>query len=96
MLIPPDKIQKDTLDNILEEFINREGTDYGEQELSLADKVAALRPKILKGDFLIVFDEKLESITLMTPTQYRAVEQDYNKAQNPEAYEQDTYEQEPL
>ncbi len=71
MIIPAEKIQADTLNNILEEFINREGTDYGEIEYNLAAKVEKLRPQVLNGDILIVFDDQLQSITLMTPRQYQ-------------------------
>lgn len=71
MIIPADQIQTDTLNNILEEFINREGTDYGDVEYDLTSKVNQLRPKVLRGDILIVFDEKLESVTLMTKQQYK-------------------------
>ncbi|WP_053979786.1 YheU family protein [Marinagarivorans algicola] len=71
MIIPPEKIQADTLNNILEEFINREGTDYGEIEYNLAAKVEKLKPQVLNGDILIVFDDQLQSITLMTKRQYK-------------------------
>ena len=71
MIIPADQIQKDTLNNILEEFINREGTDYGDIEIDLVSKLNRLRPKVLSGDILIIFDEKLESITLITKQQYQ-------------------------
>ena len=36
MIIPATQLQTDTLTAILEEFITREGTDYGELELNLA------------------------------------------------------------
>jgi uncharacterized protein len=35
MVIPVSQLQEETLNNILEEFITREGTDYGDYEISL-------------------------------------------------------------
>lgn len=65
MVIPHQRLAPDTLESILESFINREGTDYGEQELSLNAKVAGLKKLILKGDVSIVFDEKTDSLNLI-------------------------------
>ncbi|HDL5154992.1 TPA: YheU family protein, partial [Mannheimia haemolytica] len=38
MIIPWQELEESTLHNILDSFILREGTDYGERELSLAEK----------------------------------------------------------
>jgi uncharacterized protein YheU (UPF0270 family) len=66
MIIPPNRLGSEALQNLLESFITRDGTDYGEHEWSLEDKVAQLRPKVLKGEVLILFDEESESITLVS------------------------------
>lgn len=87
MIIPADQIQTDTLNNILEEFINREGTDYGDVEYDLTSKVNQLRPKVLRGDILIVFDEKLESVTLMTKQQYKETLQQHSLAEQSDSIE---------
>lgn len=71
MIIPPNQLNPDTLQSVLEEFISREGTDYGEHELSLEEKVARLRPQVMHGEVLIVFDEFLETLTLMRREDYR-------------------------
>ena len=42
MIIPWQDLDPETLDNLIESFVLREGTDYGEHERSLADKVAGL------------------------------------------------------
>jgi uncharacterized protein YheU (UPF0270 family) len=65
MIIPPEQLSQDALQGVLEEFIGREGTDYGEQELSLEEKVARLRPQVMRGEVLIMFDEFLETLTLI-------------------------------
>lgn len=65
MIIPPASLSSTALTAILEEFIGREGTDYGETELSLQQKIQLLQPQVLRGDVLIVFDEELETINLI-------------------------------
>jgi uncharacterized protein len=66
MIISPNQLSAEALQNILEEFISRDGTDYGAYEFSLAEKVQHLKPQLIRGEVLIVFDELTEQITLMT------------------------------
>ncbi len=40
--VPPQRLQADILQALLEEFASRDGTDYGERELSLEQKVGSL------------------------------------------------------
>ncbi|MBX2857628.1 MAG: YheU family protein [Cellvibrionaceae bacterium] len=66
MVIPPQRLTSEVLRNLLESFIIREGTDYGEQELSLAEKVDNLRPLVEQGSVLLVYDEATSSVNLMS------------------------------
>jgi uncharacterized protein YheU (UPF0270 family) len=72
MIIPPESLSAEALQGVLEEFISRDGTDYGESELSLEAKVNRLKPQVMRGEVLIVFDEVLEGVTLMTREEWRA------------------------
>ena len=72
MIIPYDQLSADTLDALLEEFITREGTDYGVVEVALDVKVNQLMRQIKKGEVLIVFDAASESTTLMTRQDFNA------------------------
>ncbi|MBU2886801.1 YheU family protein [Gilvimarinus agarilyticus] len=65
MIIPYQQIPEETLTALLEEFVTREGTDYGEVETSLADKVAGLRRQLKHGDIAIVFDPAMETTSLV-------------------------------
>ena len=71
MIIPPESLSEEALQGVLEEFISRDGTDYGELELSLESKVARLKPQVMRGEVLIVFDDALECVTLMTREEWR-------------------------
>lgn len=79
LIIPPEKLEDAVLENILESYISREGTDYGEHELNLTQKMEILRPQVKKGEVLIVYDEDIESLTLMTKADYRDIGQNISK-----------------
>jgi uncharacterized protein len=65
MLIPWQDIDSETLNNLIEHFVLREGTDYGEQEITLADKVAHVRQQLIDGDAVVVFSELHETVNIM-------------------------------
>jgi uncharacterized protein len=65
MLIPWQDIDSETLNNLIEHFVLREGTDYGEQEITLADKVAHVRQQLIDGDAAVVFSEPHETVNIM-------------------------------
>ena len=65
MLIPWQDIESETLNNLIEHFVLREGTDYGQEEVSLADKVAAVQRQLQHGEAVIVFSELHETINIM-------------------------------
>lgn len=66
MIIPHEQISDDALQGLLEEFITREGTDYGETEVSLAQKVAQVKRQLVRGDIVVVFDPASESVSILT------------------------------
>lgn len=71
MIIPPQSLSEEILDGILEEFISREGTDYGDYEWSLAEKLEQLKPQVFKGEVLVIFNEDEESVNLVRKEDYQ-------------------------
>lgn len=69
--IPYTRLKADTLQAVIEEFILREGTDYGAHEISLDDKRAQVRHQLDKGEVLITFDPRTENCNLMTREQFK-------------------------
>lgn len=74
MRIPWQELDPETLNNLLESVVLREGTDYGEQELSFAAKVEQLRHKLKSGAAVIVYSELHESVDIVDPQQVSANE----------------------
>ncbi|MEN3752747.1 YheU family protein [Mangrovibacter yixingensis] len=71
MIIPWQQIDPETLDNLIESFVLREGTDYGEQERSLAQKVADVKRQLKQGDAVLVWSELHETVNIMPRTQFK-------------------------
>ena len=63
--IPASALSKEALRSIVEDFVTRDGTDYGARERSLEEKVAAVERQIERGDVVIVFDPESESLNLI-------------------------------
>lgn len=51
---------------MLEEFVLREGTDYGHEEFDLERKISDVRLQLLKGKIRILFNAADESFDLVT------------------------------
>jgi uncharacterized protein YheU (UPF0270 family) len=64
MIIQPNQLSEFALQKIVEEFILREGTDYGHSEHSLSDKTAQVMKQLHRGDVVISFDEKSETLSI--------------------------------
>jgi uncharacterized protein YheU (UPF0270 family) len=62
--IPPDALSQGALVGLIEEFITREGTDYGAREHSFEEKRASVLRLIAQGEVRIFFDPRSESATL--------------------------------
>jgi uncharacterized protein YheU (UPF0270 family) len=69
--IPFQRLGDDILQAIIEEFILREGTDYGAHEADFDAKVAQVHKQLASGDIVITFDPKTENCTLLTRLQFQ-------------------------
>ncbi|MGL5948040.1 MAG: YheU family protein [Aeromonas sp.] len=69
MLVPWQAIDAQTLDNLIEQFVLSEGTEYGEVDISLAEKVASVRAQLAQGSAVIVYSELHESVNIVPKEQ---------------------------
>ena len=63
--VPLQRLQADTLQALLEEFASRDGTDYGERELSLEEKVGQLGSQLQSGELILLFETDCEQWDLL-------------------------------
>jgi len=63
--IPYDQLSPEALYGVIEEFVTRDGTDYGEIEVALETKISQVLAQIKSGKAVIVFDHKTETSTIL-------------------------------
>ena len=63
--IPYDQLSPEALQGVIEEFVTRDGTDYGEVEISLETKISQVLAQLKSGRAVIVFDQKSETCTIL-------------------------------
>jgi uncharacterized protein len=65
VIIPPDSLSTEALHGIIEKFILREGTDYGEKEIEISRKIDSVKRQIDSGKAYIIFDPETETTTIL-------------------------------
>jgi uncharacterized protein YheU (UPF0270 family) len=65
VIVPLEKLSREALDGVIDEYIVREGTDYGHRDISLDEKRRTLRRELDAGRARIVFDPVTRTTTLV-------------------------------
>lgn len=63
--VPHAELSEETLRSVIESFVLREGTDYGDREFSLEQKVSHVMRQLERGEAHIVFDPNTESVGIV-------------------------------
>ena len=63
--VPYTELDPDTLRALVEEFITREGTDYGHQEVTLDTKVRQVMSQLQNKKAFVTFDPETETATVV-------------------------------
>ena len=63
--VPYAELAADLLHAVVESYVLREGTDYGEREFSLEEKVAHVISRLKRGEAQIVFDPETETVSIV-------------------------------
>ena len=72
VLVPMSSLSAEALAGLIEEFVTREGTDYGLREYTLQEKTQSVRRQLDRGEVLIAFDVERESATLVARSELPA------------------------
>ena len=75
MIVPIDALEADTLYSLAESFVLREGTDYGEQEVSLDVKVQQVLERLKSGEAVLVYSELHENVDIKRKEDIQASEE---------------------
>jgi uncharacterized protein len=63
-IIPVNKLSAKALQGVIEEFISRNGTDYGAMESSLETNIRQVKSKLKDGSAVLVFDDETETTNI--------------------------------
>ncbi len=69
MIIPASELSADVLTAIIEQYVLAEGTDYGDREFSLAQKVDHVRAQLERGEAVVVYSELHETVNIVRASQ---------------------------
>ena len=69
--VPAAALSAEALRAVVEEFVSRDGTDYGREERSLEDKVRDVLRQLTRGEAKIMFDPEART-THIVPTAKRS------------------------
>ena len=70
MIINIDDLSQQALYGVIEAFILREGTDYGEIEISLDEKIAQVHQQLVLGNLVLVFSDLHQTVNIMSKEQF--------------------------
>ncbi|MDP2853142.1 MAG: YheU family protein [Smithellaceae bacterium] len=63
-IIPVNKLSAKALQGVIDEFISRNGTDYGEIEASQETNFKQVKSKLKDGSAVLVFDDETETTNI--------------------------------
>jgi uncharacterized protein YheU (UPF0270 family) len=63
--IPFESLSGEALDGVIDDYVNREGTDYGHRDFDLAQKRDAVRRQLASGRAVITYDPRTRTTTIL-------------------------------
>jgi len=83
MVIPHRDLSAEALQGVIEEFVTREGTDYGGVGVCLVDKVKQVRDQLDRGQAALVYDPDSNSCNLVPANGPRSASTAFRKTGSP-------------
>ena len=65
MEIPWNQLSDAALKGVIEEFVTREGTEYGAEEISITEKCEQVLRQLQSGEAKITWDEALQTCSVV-------------------------------
>ena len=62
--IPVDRLSPETFQDIIEEFITRDGTDYGKTEIPIETKIRQVKSQLESGLAVLLYDDATQSCNI--------------------------------
>jgi len=63
--LSPDQLSSEALRGLIEEFVTRDGTDYGAIERGVEEKIAQVSAQLASGEARLVFDPHTQTTNIV-------------------------------
>ena len=70
MIIPYQSLEPETLNAIIEAFVLTEGTEYGNEDVSLTEKIAQVKLQLSQQTAVLVYSELHQSVNILPAEQF--------------------------
>ena len=64
--IPIDQLSPEALDGVIEEFVSRNGSDYGMTDVPLETKMQQVKRQLKSGQSVLVYDEAMQTCNILS------------------------------
>jgi hypothetical protein len=64
--IPIERISPEVLQRVVEEFVSRNGTDYGKTEIPLEIKIRQVEGHLKSGQVVLVYDNETQTCNIFS------------------------------
>jgi len=71
MIIPYQSLPEETLMAVIEAFVLQEGTEYGADDVSLAEKIAAVKQQLINKTAILVFSDLHQTVNILPADQFQ-------------------------
>jgi uncharacterized protein YheU (UPF0270 family) len=71
VIIPYQKLSSEALQNLIEEFVTRPGTDSGFMKTTLEKNAETVKHQLKQGDAVIVYDEDTQTANIVAKNELK-------------------------
>lgn len=68
--IPIDQLSPEALQGVIEEFVSRNGTDYGMTDVPLETQMQQVKSQLKSGQAVLVYDEEMQTCNILSAEDY--------------------------
>lgn len=73
MIIPISSLSAEILHNIISNYVLQEGTEYGLEDVTLAEKIDQVHVQLKNGSAVLVYSELHETVNILPAEQFKGV-----------------------
>lgn len=88
MIIPIDQLSEEALNGLMEEFISREGTEYGSRSYSMDEMLAQVKSQLDSAEVLVVFDAETSTCNLVRKDELQRQELELQQVQDRDGHDE--------